>query len=188
MEEHREISFTPGSPQESPENTTLQLRERISELEAENANLRQLDETVRRNARLVQALLDKSQEGILLLTPQMTFLRMIHSVLGNTNQSVAGQSALVSIHPEDHGIFCEAFSRLLSNPSQAITFECRGWNTDGHWRWLEIEMTDMLDDPDVQAIVLNARDITHRKKSDEASRDQERQRACQGCLCGRHQP
>lgn len=158
-----------------------QLLERVSELEAENARLRQLEETVRRNAKLVRALLQRSQEGISLATPQMTVLRTMHSVLGNTNDKVVGRSLLSVVHSEDHARVQDAFSRLADNPSEGIVFECRVGDMDGQWVWLEVEMTDMLDDPDVQAIVLNNRNITQRRKCQEASPVPESERDCSRC-------
>jgi len=157
MQELHDIIFPPESFEESPENTILQLHGRIAELEAENANLRQLEETVRRNARLMQALLSKSRDGFLVVTPHMTVLRVIHSVLGNIDANVAGRPVLAKIHPEDRARFTEAFAGLLSNPSEAVSLECRVSDNNGIWRWMEVEMTDMLDDPDVQAIVFNNR-------------------------------
>jgi PAS domain S-box-containing protein len=181
MRKLHDLLLTPEPFEESPE-SILQLRERVAELEAENANLRQLEETVRRNARLVDALFSKSHDGFLLITPQMTFLRAIHSLLGNTDENVAGRSVLTKIHPDDRAHFTEAFSRLLSNPSEAVTLECRVGNQNGEWRWMEVEMTDMLDDPDVQAIVLNNRDITDRKKCQETAAIPESPRCCGSCL------
>jgi len=152
-----ELISTPEQMQESPAETILELGERITELEAQNANLRQLEETIGRNARLIDALLKKSHDGFLLVTPQMTVLRVIHSVLGNNDDTLAGRPLLAKIHPEDRAQATEAFSRLLSNPSQSVTVDWRVSDAEEHWCWMEVEMTDMLDDPDVQAIVMNGR-------------------------------
>jgi PAS domain-containing protein len=152
-----EFISMPEQVQELPADTSLELRERIAELEAENSHLRQLEETVGRNARLIKALLKKSHDGFSLVTPQMTVLRVIHSVLGNNDDSLAGRPLLAKIHPEDRAQATEAFSRLLNNPSQSVNVEWRVSDGEEHWRWMEVEMTDMLDDPDVQAIVMNSR-------------------------------
>jgi PAS domain S-box-containing protein len=191
MKNHNRVLSTSGPPEDLPEEApeeamVQQLRERIAELEAENANLRQLDETVRRNVRLFQALLRNSQDGFLLVTPQMTFLRMIHSVLGNSDQDVVGRPVLSIVHPDDHVQVSEAFSRLLSDPAKTVTCECRACDKNGDWCWLEVEMTDMLDDPDVQAIVLNNRNISQRKKYEAALEELESHRACGGCACDKN--
>jgi PAS domain S-box-containing protein len=165
----------------SPEDSTPQrFRERVSELEAENASLRQLDATISRNTRLVQALLNRRHDGILLITPQLTFLRVVHSVLGNADQSLAGSSVLLSIHPEDRTGVCAAFSSLLREAGQTVVCECRVGDKNGQWCWMEVEMTDMLDDPDVQAIVFNSRNITLRKQYEAALKELETHRPCCG--------
>jgi PAS domain S-box-containing protein len=144
------------------------LRERIAELEAENAALRHLDDTLRRNIRLFEALIAQSHDGIVLVTPQLTSLRLAHSILGISDREIAGQSILSVIHPEDAGIVQAAFDRLMSGMEKSLTCECRGIGSDGIWHWLEIQMTDLLDDPDVQAIVFNNRNIDKRKKYQQA--------------------
>jgi PAS domain S-box-containing protein len=147
--------------------TVESLRDRIAELEAENAYLRELEETVRRNARMVEALLAKSHDGFMLVTPQLTVLRIMHSAVGNSDENMAGHPVLTKVHPEDRARVTEAFARLLANPFQAVKIECRASTADGDWRWLEVEMTDMLDDPYIQAGVFNSRDITEHKQCQE---------------------
>ncbi len=152
-----------------------QLRERLSELEAENAGLRRLDETIRRNARLVQALLDKSHDGVTLVNSEMTILRNVHSVLGNNEDDLAGRSVLAFIHPGDQALVQQAFTDLRNNPAQAVSYKCRVLDREGQWRWMEVEMTDMLDDSDIQAIVLNNRRVIERIKDDAAAQEPEPQ-------------
>jgi len=44
--------------------------------------------------------------------------------------------------------------------------EIRVRAADGAWRWLEATCTNMLDDPAVEAVVANFRDVTERKRSE----------------------
>lgn len=150
--------------QTAPDAMIAKLRDRISDLEEENTNLRRLDEVVRRNARLFEAVLSHSHDGFFLVTPRMTFLKVIHSVLGNTDRDLAGQPVLSIIHPEDRAQMEMAFSGLLSDPSRSAICECRAQDKEGRWCWMEVEMTDMLDDPDVQAVVFTNRNITERRE------------------------
>src|SRR5579864_3226370 len=141
-----------------------ELRERGSELEAENAMLRQLDDTLRRNIRLFETLLARSHDSILLVTPQLTFLKVVHSVLGNTDRELTGQPVLSMFHPDDGARVSEALSRLLSSHHKSVTFESRVLGMNGKWHWMEVEMTDLLDNPDVLAIVFNGRSIGDRRE------------------------
>jgi len=135
------------------------LTDRIAELEAENAGLRRLDETLRKNARLFDAILQRCREGILLLTPDMIVLRLVHSAAGYEEAELSGQSILSRIHPDDASRFQNAFSEVLSAQAKSVSCEFRIREKDGSWCWLAGEMTDLLDDPDVQAVLLNARRI-----------------------------
>ena len=38
---------------------------------------------------------------------------------------------------------------------------------DGSWRWMEGIMTNLLDEPAVQSVVINYRDVTERKQAEE---------------------
>ena len=38
---------------------------------------------------------------------------------------------------------------------------------DGSWRWMEGIVTNLLDEPAVQAVVINYRDVTERKQAEE---------------------
>lgn len=141
-----------------------QLRERVGELEEENANLRRLDDTIRKNVRLFERILHRCREGILLVTPDLIILRLIRSSVGYADVELLGQPILQFIHPDDAGCFQKAFSELLTAQSKTVCCEVRLKKNDGSWAWVEAEMTDLLDDPDVQAILLNGRNITERKE------------------------
>jgi len=136
-----------------------ELRERVNELEAENARLRSLEESLCRNARLFEALLAHSHDSIVLVTPQLTLLKVVHSVLGHSDRELAGQPVLPMIHPDDAVLVSTCFDRVSSGLERSAVCKCRAPHKDGNWCWMEIKMTDMLDDPDVQAIVFNSRRI-----------------------------
>ncbi|HTA72577.1 MAG TPA: PAS domain-containing protein [Bryobacteraceae bacterium] len=158
------IPDSPGAPGPSPEQEINRLRDRVAELEEENINLRQLEVTIQRNARLFDVILDRCHEGIGLLTSDLIVLRLIHSSIGYDEMDVSGQSFLPFIHPDDSGCFQKSFSQLLTAQAKSVSCEIRLRRKDESWVWLACEMTDMLDDPDVQAILLNVRPITTQKR------------------------
>ncbi len=155
-----------------------QLQDRISELEEENVNLHRLEETIRRTARLFNTVLAKSHEGIVLVTPDMVVLRLIHSAVGYQEHEISGQTVLSIIHPDDASCFRRAFSQLVTGQSKSAACEFRLRKNDGSWAWVSGEMTDMLDDPDVQAILVNARNITEQKEQMSAAEQLDALRAC----------
>ena len=137
-----------------------QLLERISELEEENSHLRRLEEIIRANNHLFDALLRSIHEGILLLNPRLVIVRLIRSMLDYSEKDVLGQSVLAYLHPDDAPRFERACASLLSGQAKIGVAEARALGPGGSWVWVEAHMTDLLDDPNVQAIVVNLRRLS----------------------------
>ena len=142
------------------------LTSRISELEEKQANLRLLDEAVRRNMAMFEALVANSSEGIALTGPDRRIVKIVKAVLGYDPADLSGAPFDSILHVEDADILVDCYVELLSRRSTSIEFEGRFRRPDGSYGWLRAKLTDMLDDPDVQAIVCNYTDITRHKQHD----------------------
>jgi len=141
------------------------LARRVSELEEDNSNLRLLDGAIRRNTALFHALLANSRDGIVLAGPDRTVIRVIHTMTGRTSSEASGQRAEAFVHPDDRATLVGCFERVVASGGRE-EFEVRALRPDGTYFWIAGTVADMLDDPDVQAIVCNYRDIS-RWKEDE---------------------
>jgi PAS domain S-box-containing protein len=139
------------------------LHRRISDLEDENLSLRMLDEAIRRNTALFEALITNSSEGIALLDAELRIVRVVRAALGYSPRQVTGAPLETVIVQEDHGILAECFGKLVGRRAQTVEFEGRFRRPDGATGWMLAKFTDMLDDPNVQAIVCNYADVTERK-------------------------
>ena len=62
----------------------------------------------------------------------------------------------------------EAFARLSKSPGSSVIIEYRSRHRDGSWRWIEAIGTNLLAEPEVNAIVCNYQDITRRRQVEEA--------------------
>jgi len=152
--------FEHGEAGTEPESSIALLLERISELEEENSNLRKLEATIYANNHLFEALLRSSHEGIILLNPKLVIVRLIHSTLGYSEKDVLGESVLAYLHPDDAPRFEEFCGALLSGQAQAGAVETRALGPAGGWVLVEARISDLLDDPNVQAMVVNLRRVS----------------------------
>ena len=87
----------------------------------------------------------------------------VERVLGFKPRGAIGKSFFAWIHPDDLPKAQEAFASRRVKPGAApAPIQVRGRHKDGSWRVIEALGTNLLDDPDVGALILNARDVTER--------------------------
>jgi PAS domain S-box-containing protein len=142
-----------------------QLTARISELEEANANLQYLDEAMRRNNALFEAILANSWQGITLTGQNRRILKVVRGLAGRPQGELQGALVESLALPDDREIIIEAYRKLLRRACAKITIEFRMPRADGTIAWFSATVTDMLDDPNVQCIVWNYTDITKEKQT-----------------------
>ena len=98
----------------------------------------------------------------------------IKRLLGSEPGALIGRQMLEFIHPEDVPRVAEAFSSLVASPGSSVSVELRIRHRDGSWRAVEGVGKNLLHDPQVRGIVANYREITERKRGEEALRESER--------------
>ena len=120
--------------------------------------------------RLFRVLIEHNPEVIALLSPEGTVLYTspsIQRVLGYTPEECMATSACAIVHPDDRAALEHTFQHLLAVPGLIDTQQFRCRHKDGTLRWVEVVMANVLQDSDVQALVMNVRDITVRKRMEE---------------------
>ena len=129
----------------------------------------------RRMERRHQRLVEKATDVIFVLDTDGTITYVspaVENVLGAKPDAVIGEDALQFVHPDDRGRIVDLFERGIEDPGATYRFEFRVRNRDGEWTPFEGIGRNLLDDPFVEGVVVNARDITERK---ERERELERQ-------------
>ncbi|MGH7785849.1 MAG: PAS domain S-box protein [Candidatus Binatia bacterium] len=76
-------------------------------------------------------------------------------VVGREPQALVGSLFSDHIHPDDLAL--ADLGELLAQPGVTLIRRLRLRHADGSWRWVEGSARNLLDHPDVAAIVLNAR-------------------------------
>jgi len=95
-------------------------------------------------------------------------------LLGYKPEERLGKLAFESIHPDDKDFVREQMRQVLASPGEPLTWAYRARHRNGTTRWLEVWVTNLLDDQDVESVVINIRDVTNDKLN---SATQERLRA-----------
>src|SRR6185503_13659314 len=88
----------------------------------------------------------------------------IERLLGYKPEELIGKSAFELVHPDDLDELRKLFVAGIANPGVVVTKQFRIKASDGDWRTHEATAHNLLNDPTVQGVVINSRDITARKR------------------------
>lgn len=131
--------------------------------------LRQAQAALRQSENRFRALIEKSTDVIALLSADGTVLYdspAVTRVLGYVPAELVGQSVFKLFHPEDRARAKQILAELRASPAKSSTVILRCRHKNGAYRLLEGTGTNLLDEPGVQAVLLNYRDITERHEAE----------------------
>jgi len=94
-----------------------------------------------------------------------------HRVMGYTQEEVIGSTGFGLLHPEDRPNVESAMSEFWKTPGARDSIQYRARHANGSWVSIEVVAYNLLDNPQIQGVVINGRDISNRKR-DEAVKDQ----------------
>ncbi len=153
----------------SPETLARTIRHALALRDRERQR-RAAETALRENEERFRALVENSSDALLLLDAEarVTYLSA-SSVrqLGWAADEMLGHSAFEFVHPEDRELMGVRMGEMIRKPGERITQEIRFRHRDGTWHIMESVGVNRLTDPAVRAIVVNARDMTDRRKLEE---------------------
>ncbi len=101
----------------------------------------------------------------------------IERILGYKTEDLIDKSAWEFIHPDDRPNLVSVFKQRIQESGAASPVEVRFLHKEGSWRILEAVGNNLLDDPAVEGVVINARDITERKRVEDSIQRRNRELA-----------
>ena len=133
------------------------------------------EQVMRESGRRYRILVQNTSDIITLLGADGTVhyeSSALERVMGYRPEDQVGTNAFDWVHPDDVEQALIIFAEVLSTPGFHPPVEFRAPHKDGSWRYLEHNINNLLDDPDVRGIVITSRDITESKKLEEQLRHQ----------------
>ncbi len=126
---------------------------------------RREEEMLQTSERRLRALFQHSSDMIAVLDERGIVRYVspsVEAITGYTVDEVVGRSGLRALHEEDVARMRALVVELRGRPGSSQTTVVRQHHRDGSWRYLEVVVTNLLHEPSVRGLVVNARDVTER--------------------------
>ncbi len=130
---------------------------------------KQTEDDLIKSERRFRALIEHGRDNISLLGADGTLLwesPATDRTLGYSQDQFIGHNMFELVHPDDLDRVRDLYVKLVHEPGGLQQGSFRLQHASGAWRWVEATVTNLLDEPSVNAIVVNYRDITERKQAE----------------------
>ncbi|MDY6795941.1 MAG: PAS domain S-box protein [Actinomycetota bacterium] len=154
-----------------------ELRRRCRELEEKRSESLKTQEELKRRLGYYSTILDNTNDVITLMDAQGKMLYTTPSsqrYSGYSQEELQGLSPFQFIHPDDLQEVLEKFAKMLEKPGEVTQVEYRIKHKEDCWVCAEAVARNLLHDPLVRAVVVNARDATKRRRVQEALQESEK--------------
>jgi diguanylate cyclase (GGDEF)-like protein/PAS domain S-box-containing protein len=124
----------------------------------------------RKSERRFRALVENSSDIVLVVSSELriTFVSpAAHRLLGFPDMTILGTHPGRWIHPADREMASAMFTVTSAGKLDTTPLELRLRHADGRYRWFEVRTRDSSDDAEIAGVVVNAREITDRKATEE---------------------
>ena len=131
----------------------------------------------RDSGRLYRALVENAGDILTLLDGNGFIVYQspaMQEVLGYNSEPFIGRLVFDGVHPEDRARVQKRFAECIKSPDWVSMETFRLPHLDGSWRWMEARTKNLLDDPDVGAILCVSRDVTDARRLEHQLHEAER--------------
>ena len=122
-----------------------------------------------------RSLVQNSADVNMIVDPQGTITYespAVEQVLGYRPEERVGASAFATVVRGDRGPATQSLADVVRTPGGQTTTEVRVKHADGTVRNIEMVLKNLLDDPAVEGVVVNYRDVTQRRALEDELRHQ----------------
>lgn len=133
------------------------------------AEKQQIEGALQSSEKKFQMLVENSSDIFTMIDEKGTVIYVsptIEQILGYTQEENTGKNIFEFIHPDDANYVTDVFNRNLHVTGISPTVKYRYKHKDGSYRQLESKANNLINDPDINAIIVNSRDITERLEAE----------------------
>ena len=155
-------------------NAKLNLMDR--QIRVEREEQRRISRNLNRNEAKLRAMMQHSSDIVNILDIDTTIhycSPALFKTLGYMPEDVIGKKFIKFVHSEDLPVFQNFLAQSVDTLSLSTPIVMRHQHINGDWIYLESVCCNLLQDPNVQGLVINSRDITERKRTKSALQDSE---------------
>ncbi len=134
------------------------------------------EEALRKSEARFRAIIENSNDAVELISADGTVIYSspaTSKISGYSIDELVGRNLFTVVDPNERERFENLINELFQNEKKLINFEMNPRRRDGKYIWIEGSVINMLDDPNIGAIIANYRDITEQRNAEKALRESE---------------
>jgi PAS domain S-box-containing protein len=127
---------------------------------------KKMEDTIKENEEHFRALLQNSSDATSILDKKGKIIfesALRNKIFDFSIKELINKPIFDIVHPDDIDYFKEFFKEVLKNPRKQIKKEYRCLHKNKKWVYVESIFSNQLDNPSINGIVVNSRDISERK-------------------------
>jgi PAS domain S-box-containing protein len=142
----------------------------FSELAAVALVNKRAEEALKHSEEYFRLLTEKSSDVISILDADGTIRYIspsVKKVLGYKQEELIGRNSFELVYTDDLKEVMSVFDQAIRTPGIYLSAEFRFQHKDGSWHFLEATGSNLLQNPVINGVVVNVRDVTERKRTEE---------------------
>jgi PAS domain S-box-containing protein len=180
LNESQKMSAELSEQSEQLMENARQMQENQEMIERTNRELEVQIQEVNKSQQRTQVLLENASEIINIYDEDGAVKYAspsIKNILGYNPDDLVGSMETDRVHPKGKETVRKLFEDLRYNPGNVYTAQYTYLKPDGTRTWVETTGRNLVDNPSINGILFNIRDITERKKAEKEQRERAKMQA-----------